>query len=287
MSRWWFRGQPIEVDRSELVARLGRAPEPVRALPRSRRVAQTFWGQAWCDHLEGLRDLANRLTRGRTYLRNGAVRDLWIERGVIEALVQGTSLYEVVIRITPLEEPRAAALRAAVSEELSSVVALLEGRMSEPLVRLLRDPQRGLFPRRTDIAFDCDCPDGARVCKHLAAVFYGVGVRLDQHPELFFTLRGMDPSRLVADATFARAAPPRSRRLDGDLGAIFGVHVVDALPGGGRWVPGAEARRRELLEVVSSSTIQTWRRAGLLEDAGRRGVYRLTPEACRRLEESA
>jgi hypothetical protein len=46
-----------------------------------RKIARTFWGEAWCDHLESFSDYANRLPRGRTYVRNGSVCHLEIAKG--------------------------------------------------------------------------------------------------------------------------------------------------------------------------------------------------------------
>src|SRR5579859_4395006 len=65
-----------------------------------RKIAATFWGEAWCDNLEAYSDFANRLPRGRTYVRNGSVIDLQIERGKIKALVSGSEVYRVTIEIS-------------------------------------------------------------------------------------------------------------------------------------------------------------------------------------------
>lgn len=211
----------------EIRERLGRDPTPVRARPRARKIAQTFWGNAWCNHLEAYRDLSNRLPRGRTYLRNGSVRDLHVELGRVTGLVQGTQLYEVSIDIEPMREAPADALIERIGGGLASVVELLDGRLDEPVMRAVTDPKTGLFPERREISFGCSCPDGARVCKHVAAVFYGVALRLDEDAELFFRLRGIEPSRLVDAAPLGRAEIAGERRLDGDLGAIFGVWIED------------------------------------------------------------
>src|SRR5580704_614817 len=60
-------------------------------------IAKTFWGKAWCDNLEGYSDYANRLPRGRTYVRNGSVIDLQIKPGEINAYVCGSELYQVTL----------------------------------------------------------------------------------------------------------------------------------------------------------------------------------------------
>src|SRR5688500_5191590 len=60
-----------------------------------RKIAATFWGKAWCDNLEAYSDYANRLPRGRTYVRNGSVVDLQISEGTVTALVSGSELYRI------------------------------------------------------------------------------------------------------------------------------------------------------------------------------------------------
>src|SRR5258705_11502350 len=90
---------------AKLLKKSRRAAEPVVA-PRTRQVATTFWGKAWCDNLERYADFANRLPRGRAYLRNGSVLDLAIAEGRIEAYVAGSELYRVTIAIAPLAKTR-------------------------------------------------------------------------------------------------------------------------------------------------------------------------------------
>ena len=64
----------------------------------------------------------------------------------------------------------------------------------------LCEEKTGLFPSPKDIRFTCSCPDWASMCKHVAAVLYGIGARLDQQPELLFTLRAINKDDLVASA---------------------------------------------------------------------------------------
>lgn len=79
------------------LAKGGKAVEPVAI--DGRKIARTFWGEAWCDHLEKFSDYENRLPRGRTYVRNGSVCHLGVERGRIEAVVSGSELYKIEIKI--------------------------------------------------------------------------------------------------------------------------------------------------------------------------------------------
>src|SRR5512135_3060099 len=84
---------------SKLAKKTGLAASPVEL--NGRKIASTFWGKAWCDNLEAYSDFANRLPRGRTYVRNGSVVDLQIEKGTVTAMVAGSELYEIKIQIKP------------------------------------------------------------------------------------------------------------------------------------------------------------------------------------------
>jgi uncharacterized Zn finger protein len=206
------------------LARRGEKPRPI--VVEGRELARTFWGKAWCAALESHADLATRLPRGRTYLRSGCVLDLAIARGEIRARVFGTELYEEVVRIAPLGPERWAAVRAACAGRIATVVELLAGRISSAVMEVLSDPDRGIFPETAELELSCSCPDGAWLCKHLAAVLYGVGARLDEEPELLFTLRGVDVEALVAAAdagVLTRAAPAGATLSNDRLEEIFGI----------------------------------------------------------------
>lgn len=195
-----------------------------------REIAATFWGKAWGANLERYSDYANRLPRGRSYLRQGAVVDLQIAPGEVSALVSGTDLYRVAIRITPVSARRWGAIRKTCAGEIRSVVELLQGRLSESVMEHLCQQETGLFPTPREIRFSCTCPDAAYMCKHVAAVLYGVGARLDEKPELLFRLRGVDEGELIASAAsgipLSAKAPPAGRVLDaGILEEVFGVEI--------------------------------------------------------------
>lgn len=211
--------------------RRGIDAEPV--VVEGRDLATTFWGRAWCEHVEGLADLATRLPRGRTYVRSGAVVDLRIEPGAVHARVCGTELYRATVRIRRLPRARWSAVRRASTGEIASLVDLLAGKLPDPVLRVLCDPERGVFPQSGEIALDCTCPDHARLCKHLAAVLYGIGARLDRAPELLFVLRGVDAAELVAAAGDAASrvasGEPREAAVPREaLGEIFGIELEPA-----------------------------------------------------------
>ncbi|NLI79598.1 MAG: hypothetical protein GX442_24540 [Candidatus Riflebacteria bacterium] len=213
----------------------GRALHPIEVA--GREICHTWWGLSWCRNLEYFGDYANRLPRGRSYVRCGAVIDLQIGEGVVRGLVQGSSLYKVEIRIKALAADRRQDLCDRCAADIGSTIDLLSGRLDRNIMNILAEPKRGLFPEPRDIDFQCSCPDHASVCKHVAAVLYGIGVRFDANPELFFTLRGIDPTAFAAAATTAgldvpvagAGVGPAPDTLAGasvqELGAVFGIEL--------------------------------------------------------------
>ena len=206
-------------------ARRGRPMSPVTVT--GRKIAQTFWGKAWCENLERYRDFAHRLERGRSYLRSGSVIDLKIEAGTITATVSGSELYKIAIQIDAVKPDAWRAIKRDCAGGIGSRLDLLSGRLSEPVMARLCTDRTGLFPSPSAIRFTCTCPDYAIMCKHVAAAMYGVGARLDHAPELLFALRAVSADELLDSAVLAK---PRSSRLlaaDG-LAALFGIELVDA-----------------------------------------------------------
>lgn len=211
----------------------GRRLAPVRLT--GRFIASSFWGKAWNQNLEGYSDYASRLPRGRSYLRQGAVLDLQVERGRIKATVSGTRLYEVEIKIGTLEKTAWERLKKDCAGKVGTLMDLLQGKLSGPVMEIVTRQDSGLFPKPREIRLDCSCPDYADLCKHVAAVLYGVGARLDERPELLFTLRGVDHLELIAAATgslqdeLASPAKETAGTLDeGNLAEIFGIDLGDA-----------------------------------------------------------
>ncbi len=200
-----------------------------------RHIAQTFWGKAWCDHLESYSDFENRLPRGRTYVRNGSVCHLEILRGRINAKVQGSSMYDVAVDIRPLPGPSWDSIKKRCTGKIVSLLDLLQGRLSAGVMEVVTDRETGLFPSPREIRMQCSCPDWATMCKHVAAVLYGVGARLDTQPELLFLLRGVDHDELIdarAEAAVQEVVSGgKGRRIsEKDLGAIFGLNVDVGAP---------------------------------------------------------
>ena len=282
----------------------GRSLHPVEIVASGYKIAKTFWGSSWCENLERFSDFENRLPRGRTYVRNGSVIDLQIEPGKVSALVSGSEIYEVEITVTPLAKARWHKLRTACADGIDSLVELLQGRFSDGVMDVLCRPETGMFPEPDQISLDCSCPDWATMCKHVAAVLYGIGARLDVEPELLFTLRQVDHTELVSASDggiVSATAGELAEELAGeDLGALFGIELAEPEPRPARkprarraqaklpsrkkpsatrarkakpvrdpLITAAELRQRG----VPNHVVQGWLQEGLVEHSGERGIY--------------
>jgi len=198
-------------------------------------LARTWWGKSWNQNLERYADYSNRIGRGRSYVRHGAVLDLRIAAGQVTALVQGSSSkpYEVKISIKAIGKPQWAAIKRQCDGQLKSLQDLLAGKFPRELSEIFLSEGKGLFPSPKEIAFYCSCPDWASMCKHVAATLYGIGARLDEDPSLFFTLRGVRTDDLVAEAIedktaelLKKAARKSAKVVDeADLSSLFGIDL--------------------------------------------------------------
>jgi uncharacterized Zn finger protein len=211
----------------------GRTISPV--VIEGRTIAKTFWGEAWCDNLERYGDFANRLPRGRTYVRNGSVVDLQVGPGRVTALVSGSTMYDVNVTVGPVPRARWSAICRDCTGAIDSLVELLQGRFSNGVMTRLCAEKTGLFPSPKEILFTCSCPDWASMCKHVAAVLYGIGARLDHQPELLFTLRKVDQQDLIAktgsDLSKKHKGLAGEKVLaSGDLSEMFGIEMAPATP---------------------------------------------------------
>jgi uncharacterized Zn finger protein len=214
----------------ESLRKKGQAISPVTI--EGRTIVNTFWGKAWCDNLESYSDYENRLPRGRTYVRNGSVLDLQVAPGRIKALVSGSSVYMVEVKVHPVAPPRWQSICADCAGSIDSLVELLQGRLSRGVMERICQQQTGLFPSPEEIELSCSCPDWAGMCKHVAAVLYGIGARLDQQPELLFRLRAVDEKELIASAgkslPRAKKSPTAAKILGGeDLSKLFGLDMAE------------------------------------------------------------
>jgi uncharacterized Zn finger protein len=250
MGRYDNYGYPPYVSKAEKIARAAKSRlkmarkgimlEPV--IIEGRTIAKTWWGQGWVKNLERYADFSNRLPRGRSYLRNGSILDLKIEKNRVMALVSGSreTPYKIAIDIEPLSRSLESELIKKSRNSLDSMHSLLSGEFPEELKENFFKKDSGLFPSPKEIKLDCSCPDWASMCKHVAAALYGVAVLLDKKPELFFILRGIDINSFVAvvakeeTAKLLKKAEVESNRVlagmdsDDQMGELFGISFESA-----------------------------------------------------------
>ena len=251
----WRRYVPVAERRAKArremnkLRKKGRDIQPIEI--EGRAIARSFWGKRWCEHLESFSDYANRLPRGRTYVRNGSVCHLAIRTGRIDAIVSGSELYDVSIRTDKLKAAVWKSVKSRCSGQIGSMLELLQGKLSRQVMSVVTDRERGLFPKPGEIRFDCTCPDWASMCKHVASVLYGVGSRLDDRPESLFLLRGVDTEELIAtEMTLPGDAGTDDALADDALAGIFGIDLDtdgdgDAGDAPPPLAPKAPAKRRK------------------------------------------
>jgi len=209
----------------------GQKCEPIAL--QGRQIATTFWGKAWCDHLETYSDYANRLPRGRSYVRNGSVLDLQISEGKVISQVSGSDLYRIHIQIRSLDPKKWKKIINTCAGKIDSLIELLQGKLSQSVMEILTDRDQGMFPSPQQISLKCSCPDYAGMCKHVAATLYGVGSRLDHKPELLFVLRGVEKEDLLTAGTripalSKKAGTTKRPALKGqDLSKLFDIELAN------------------------------------------------------------
>ena len=275
---YWKPYVPVAKRRAQAekaVAKASRAGQDMRPVViEGRAIANTFWGKAWCDNLEAYSDFENRLPRGRTYVRNGSVIDLKIEPGKVRALVMGSSLYQIEIGIAAVPDTHWKSLAKECTGSIASLVELLQGKLSKAVMERICQPKTGLFPTPKDIQLECSCLDWATMCKHVAAVLYGVGARLDAQPELLFTLRRVDANDLVTQAAElsvnTKKTPARGKVLDdSQLADVFGIEMdsPEVLPDTKKKAGVSQTKRRTKSVEPPAVTTKTSARASAKKNA--------------------
>jgi uncharacterized Zn finger protein len=199
----------------------------------SNKLTKTWWGNAWNKNLESYADYSNRISRGRAYVRNGLVLDLRIDSGLVTAIVAGSRRdpYNVKITIDALSQDKWSRITEICGRSIANIDQLMQGKFPKELELLFTQKGEGLFPSPKEIKFSCDCPDWASMCKHVAAVLYGLGVRFDEDPVLFFKLRNIEIEALIKKSieekmgNMLKNSENKTRRVikDADIGGLFGL----------------------------------------------------------------
>jgi len=210
-------------------------PDIAPVVIKGSRLAATWWGKAWNVNLESYSDYSNRMPRGRSYIRHGAVLDLKIYPGKVTALVQGSKAkpYVINIDITSLTNNTWETIIKSCEGKIESLQELLDGKFPKALGELFTTRNTGLFPSPKEISLNCSCPDWASMCKHVAAALYGVGARLDENPALFFVLRNVNIDDLVSKAiaqkseALLKKSSKKTKRVikDDDVSSMFDIEL--------------------------------------------------------------
>jgi uncharacterized Zn finger protein/DNA-binding transcriptional regulator YiaG len=261
--------------KAEKLLKKGMVLHPVEI--EGRKIARTFWGCGWCDHLESFSDFANRLPRGRSYVRNGSVCHLQISEGTIDAIVIGNHPYNVQISIAELSDHKWLQIKKQCAGQIGSMIELLQGKLSKSIMSIVTDRSSGLFPLPGEIKFNCDCPDWADMCKHVAAALYGAGRRLDEEPELLFILRGVNVEELIAAGAVDQMTAGDGDRKSGRSCRVASVNLEDVfgidLSGSGsagvtESQPGLKSTPEPLSQKIMPDLVTGATIAGLRSDLG-------------------
>ncbi|WP_042875883.1 DEAD/DEAH box helicase [Cupriavidus necator] len=185
---------------------------------------RTWWGEQWLNALTHI-DYDNRLPRGRAYANKGAVKDLVVRAGTIQAQVQGSRPrpYQVTIAVPALPAKDSTRLLDAIATEPTLIARMLNRELDPAVLDHARKLGISVFPTRwKDLDMQCSCPDWAVPCKHLAAVIYLLSREIDGNPFLVFALRGVD---------LATALKSRDIHLEPAGGAVL-PSLTELLPTG-------------------------------------------------------
>ena len=172
-------------------------PKPVKggikAQSRQGAFGKSWWSKRWIAVLESFQ-MSNRLARGRSYARSGRVLSLTVDKGSVQAKVQGSmpSPYRITIKLKPLAPAQWRVVAEHLNQTPLFLAKLLAGEMPNNIEELFGAVHLSLLPAQLkDLTTDCSCPDSANPCKHVAAVYYLLGEEFDRDPFLIFKLRGM------------------------------------------------------------------------------------------------
>src|SRR6266700_5426098 len=189
-------------------------PQPIRVKDgiktKSERgaIGETWWSKRWIRVLESF-NMGARLTRGRSYARQGQVLSIDVEPGLVKAKVQGSrpKPYNVKIQLRPLSDQDWDKVTEAMAAQAIFAAKLLAGEMPTDIEEVFRAVHVSLFPTALkDLETDCSCPDWANPCKHIAAVYYLLAERFDEDPFLIFKLRGRTKEQIIEILRHKRAA---------------------------------------------------------------------------------
>jgi uncharacterized Zn finger protein len=195
----------------------------IKAKSERGAIGSTWWSKRWIGVLESF-SMGTRLTRGRSYARQGQVISIDVQPGIVTAKVQGSQPkpYNIKIRLKPLSDQDWDKVTEAMAAQALFAAKLLAGEMPTNIEEAFHAVNLSLFPTAVkDLVTDCSCPDWANPCKHIAAVYYLLAERFDEDPFLIFKLRGRIKEQIIQTLREKRTQtlPAESVSLSEDDGA--------------------------------------------------------------------
>ena len=185
----------------------------IKAQTQRGSFGQQWWSKRWIQILESF-NIGARLSRGRSYARQGQVLSITIEKGEVTAKVQGSSHtpYSIKIAVNQLTESDWQKVLEYFSSQPIFLAKLSAGEMPQEVETVFLNLELSLFPgKMKDLVTKCSCPDWSNPCKHIAAVFYLLGEEFDRDPFLIFKMRGMSREELLQSLS---AVAPDSEKQD-------------------------------------------------------------------------
>jgi uncharacterized Zn finger protein len=179
----------------------------IKAKSQRGDIGETWWSKRWIGVLESF-NMGARLSRGRSYARQGQVVSIDVQPGVVTAKVQGSQPrpYKVTIHLQPLSDRDWDSVTDAMASQAIFAAKLLAGEMPQNIEDAFREVKISLFPiAGKELETDCSCPDWANPCKHIAAVYYLLAERFDEDPFLIFKLRGRTKEEIIETLREKRA----------------------------------------------------------------------------------
>lgn len=199
MSRWgeWYPpARPIAVKNG------------LQARSKKGDIGETWWSKRFIAALEHI-GIGSRLERGRKYARKGQVVNINIRDATVHAQVQGTrpKPYNIIISFTLFTDAQWEQIFDALSSQAFFTAMLLGGEIPQEIETVFSGVNLSLLPASAkDLKTDCDCPDFANPCKHIAAAYYILAEKFDRDPFLIFSLRGRDREAVLENLRKRRSS---------------------------------------------------------------------------------
>ncbi len=167
--------------------------------PYDPQANREWWAQKWLEVLESFgRTL--RSGRAHTYAREGHVLSMEFRGAKVLSRVQGTAPepYRVSIGLEPFTNEQWEYVIETLAQKARFAAKLLAGEMPQDIEAAFTANGLSLFPlTKYDIHSKCSCPDKAKVCKHIGALYYLLGDRFSEDPFILFQLRGRSREQIL------------------------------------------------------------------------------------------